>query len=47
LDNRQLTRDIKEALNKKYEFPEWIFLTEVPNATGALLSGRPTVKTVG
>ena len=36
MDNRQLTRDIKEALNKKYEFPEWIFLTEVPNATGAL-----------
>lgn len=40
MDNRQLTNDIKKALNEKYQFPEWIFLTEVPNATGNLSSRR-------
>ena len=36
ISNREITKQIKQALNDKYSFPEWIFLTEVPNATGSM-----------
>lgn len=34
-NNRELTSEIKKALNDRYALPEWCFTTEVPNATGA------------
>ena len=36
----QLTQEMLFALKERYSFPEWIFLSEVPDGTGAMRTRR-------